>query len=135
MKIRARFLLFICLTITTIFTLLLLVQNETQKKFRPLFESRSIMYSPDCTKLGQIQNTFAILHTFEREQKIVGYLTARQAQILYYYFKIEYLQPYLKILEIHHPKFESYPWMNPFKKLVKITVSSKKNHNSKFITA
>ena len=114
MRIRERLLFLICVTLSTIFTISLLFYPDKVSEFLPIFEARSIAYCPKSAKLGPILSTFATLYSFEKERKIEGFITAKQAQILQYYFKAENLQPYLKILQVHHPKFDEYSWISPF---------------------
>ena len=59
---------------------------------------------------------FATLFAIEKSTYIIHYTLAKQAHILFYYFKMEPLMPYIKILETEHPHFEEYWWFDPFPK-------------------
>ena len=59
-------------------------------------------------------SVFSTLFAFEKKTKILAFMTARQAQLLLYYFKAENLLPYLRILETHYPDYKEFYWDNPF---------------------
>ena len=61
-------------------------------------------------------SVFATLFVFEKYTKIIHYITAKQAQMLLYYFEMDLLFPYLRILEVHYPKYDEFYWIDPFPK-------------------
>ena len=45
---------------------------------------------------------------------MVAYVTAKQAQMLLFYFEVESLLPHLRILEMHFPNHDQFTWIDPF---------------------
>ena len=59
-------------------------------------------------------SVFSSLFAFERKTQILAFMTARQAQLLQYYFKVDALLPYLRVLETHYPNYKEFYWIDPF---------------------
>ena len=59
---------------------------------------------------------FSTLFSLEKKTKVLAFITAKQAQMLLFYFKSETLLPYLRIIEINYPNYYQFGWIDPFPK-------------------
>ena len=112
-------------------------KSEAKVHFNRPFNTRSIMCSFGWGRLGNQasqdylatflrvekilffqMSVFATLFAIEQQHKIIAYSTAKQAQMLLSYFKMESILPKIKILEMHHPEYKDFNWIRPFRQWV-----------------